>query len=223
MEELLISTVLYLIHVLNCISFFVAHVLFVIRFSSYSGTTSWKGLLDIADPGQAKLVHLNSKLEQVIQTTSPLALQLYHSSTLYSPLTHGLCLSHIIAPYVNSMSADKHGIGFRVFLHGHLQELGQILLMGRILDNRDSQRIMVPKVARLLVSLSEALDLLDVVDFENRGTLALEEEGDENSPLGVGVDAATGVALGEGGEEEWGALGGFVDRWGAEVDSVLWV
>lgn len=39
--------------------------------------------------------------------------------------------------------------------------------------------------------------------------------------MGVGVDAAAGAAAGEGGEEEGRALGGLVERGGAEVGSLL--
>ena len=81
---------------------------------------------------------------------------------------------------------------------------------------------MVAQVARLLEAPAEAFDLLNVVDLKDGAVavvvgLCLEQEGDEDGPVGVGVDAAAGVAAGEGGEEEGRALGGLVDGRGAEV------
>mgnify|MGYP005989103839 CR=1 FL=1 len=96
--------------------------------------------------------------------------------------------------------------------------------MGSVLDNGDSQRIVISQVARLGHALAKTLDLLNVVNLKDlvfAGTLGFEEQRDQHGPLGVGVDAAAGVAACESGEEEGSALRGFVDGRGAEVDSVL--
>lgn len=83
---------------------------------------------------------------------------------------------------------------------------------------------MIPQVARLAKSLAKALDLLNVVnlkDFILAGPLRLEQQGDEDGPLRVRVDAAPGVAAGKGGEEERRALAGLVARRRAQVGAVL--
>lgn len=141
-----------------------------------------------------------------------------------APLALSLCLVNIIAPDVNTMSSNQHGIRVGMFLHGSLQVLSQILLVGSILNNGDSQRIVISQVARLGHALAKTLDLLNVVNLKDlvlAGTLGLEEQRHQHSPLGVGVDAAAGVAACEGGEEEGSALRGFVDGGRAEVDSAL--
>jgi len=85
---------------------------------------------------------------------------------------------------------------------------------------------MVPQVARLGETLAEALDLLDVVDLEDlaaaRVGVGLEEESDKDGPLGVSVDAASGVALREGGEEEGRALGGTTGGGRSDVGAGAW-
>lgn len=92
--------------------------------------------------------------------------------------------------------------------------------MRRVLNHGNHKRIMVPKVPALLEALAEPLDLLNVVDAELLASLLFEDQRHEDGPVGVGVDAAAGIALGEGGEEEGGALAGLVNRWAAEVDSL---
>lgn len=47
--------------------------------------------------------------------------------------------------------------------------------------------------------------------------MGLEDESEEDSPLGVGVYTAARVAFCEGGDEEGGALGGLEGGWGAEI------
>lgn len=60
------------------------------------------------------------------------------------------------------------------------------------------------------MSFSKSFYLLDVVDFKHGGVGGgFKEERYEDCPLGMRVDTTTGVALGEGGHEEGGALGGF--------------
>lgn len=82
---------------------------------------------------------------------------------------------------------------------------------------------MIPQISRLRHPPPKSLDLLDIVDLKDfvvhAAGLLLEEDGYEDGPLGVGVDAAAGTATGEGCEEEGGALGGFVGWRGAEVGS----
>lgn len=145
----------------------------------------------------------------------------------FLPLTLRLGLLDVIAPDVDAMSAHKHRVRVRVLLHGLLQILGQVLLVRRVLDDGDAQGVVVAQVARLLVSLAEALDLLNVVNLKDLGVAAglgallLEEQGDEDGPLGVRVDAAAGAAAREGGEEERRALAGLEGGRGAQVGPVL--
>lgn len=84
-----------------------------------------------------------------------------------SPLTLRLGLVDIITPDINPMPPDEHGISIRILIHGLLQELCEILLMGRVLDHGDPQRIVVSEVPNLAHALAEALDLLDIVDLED--------------------------------------------------------
>lgn len=82
---------------------------------------------------------------------------------------------------------------------------------------------MVAQVAGLVHAAPKALDLLNVVDGEDfvlRTALLLEEEGHEDGPLGVGVDAAACVAARKGREEEGGALGGFEAGRRAEIGAL---
>lgn len=127
----------------------------------------------------------------------------------------------IISPHIDAVAPHQDSIRVRVLLHRSLEILGQVLLMRRVLDNGNAQRIVVPQVAHLTHALAKTFNLLNVVDLEDAAALCLEEQGDEDGPVGVGVDAAAGAAAGEGGEEEGRALGGLVERGGAEVGSLL--
>ena len=86
----------------------------------------------------------------------------------------------------------------------------------RILNNRNPQPLKVSQITHLPPPLRNPLDLLDLLDLEARlfAELFLDEEGDEDGPLRVRVDAAAGAAL-EGRVEEGCAGGRFVDllRW----------
>lgn len=125
------------------------------------------------------------------------------------------------------MATNQHCVCIRVLVHGLFEELGKILLVGRILNDWNAKRVVVAKIARLFKAFAKALDLLNVVDAEftrifcPAGTAAsLEDQGHEDGPLTVRVNAATGTTLGEGGQEQRRALRRLVARWAAEVDSV---
>lgn len=140
------------------------------------------------------------------------------------PLTLGLGLVNAGTPDIDAVPPNEHGKGIRVLLHGLLEILCEVLLVGGILDDGNAQGVMVPEVPDLAVTSTEALDLLNVVDLEDlvvARPLGLEQEGDEDGPLGVRMDAAGGAAAGEGGEEERGALRGLEGGRGAEVDTLL--
>lgn len=158
----------------------------------------------LTNPRNPQLLHLHRELEQVVQA-----------------LAHRLRLVHIVAPDIDAMPPHKHCKRVGEFLHGLLHELGKILLVRRVLDNGDPQRVVVPKVAHLAEAAPEALDLLNVVDLEDAAAGpvggGLEDEGDEDGPVRVRVDAAAGVAAREGGEEEGGALRGLEGGRRAEV------
>lgn len=129
----------------------------------------------------------------------------------------------IIAPDIDAMSADEDSISVRVLVHGFLEELGEVLLVGRVLDDGDAQRVVVAEVPRLLEAAAEALDLLDVVDLEHLAVsaLGLEQQRHQHRPLRVRVDAAPGAAPREGREEQRGALRGLAVRRRAHVRPVL--
>ena len=139
-------------------------------------------------------MHFNSELEDVIKALT-------------------LSLGHVdgVTPNIYPVASHENGVGIGIFVHGGLKELSQVLLMSRVLDDGDGQRIMVAEVACLPISTTEALDLLNVVDFEfvaldSRMLGALKNQGDKHGPLAVSMDAAAGVAFGEGGQEKRRAL-----------------
>lgn len=142
----------------------------------------------------------------------------------YIPLTHGLGLVYIVSPNIDTMSANEDGIRVGILIHGLLEKLGQILLVGSVFNHGDAQSVVVVEVARLLEPATKALDLLDVVDLKHlvvSGALGLEEQRHQHGPVRVRVDAAAGAALGEGGQEERRALRGPAPRGRAQVDAVL--
>lgn len=150
------------------------------------------------------------------------------SHLICSPLALRLGLVHIVAPDVDAMATNQNSVRIRVFVHGLLKELGQVLLVGRVLNDRDTEGIMIAEVSRLAVTATEALDLLNVVDLEHTvGAFVtgvghgLEDEGNEDSPVRMRVDAASGAAARKGGEEERCALGRLVGGRRAEVGTVL--
>jgi hypothetical protein len=110
------------------------------------------------------------------------------------------------------MPLDQNCIAVRILFHRRLQALPEILLVRRVLDNRNPQTIIVAKIALLAATVGDAFDLLDLFDFEAcvGAKVALDNEGHEDSPLRVRVNAAACAAL-ERGEEERGACGGFED------------
>lgn len=84
--------------------------------------------------------------------------------------------------------------------------------MCRVFDDGDGQSVIVAQVTHLVPPLGYALDLLNLFDLEAcvGAEIALDEQGDEDGPLRVRVDAAASAAL-EGCVEERGAGGWFVD------------
>lgn len=94
-----------------------------------------------------------------------------------------------------------------------------------VFDNGDPQRIMISQISLLLVSFTEALDLLNIIDLEDAAVQRplLKEKGNEYSPLRVCVDAAARIAFGEGGKEERRALRWLKGWRRSEVGSVLQV
>ena len=153
-------------------------------------------------PLKSQLVHLNSQLEQIVQT-----------------LRLRLRLRHVLAPNVHAVPLDQHRARLRPLPDRSLQTILQVLLVRGVLDNRDLHRVEVAQISQFPPALGDfhaarsaagdSLDLLDLVHREHVLVGALlagfTEEGDENRPLRVCVDAAAGVARGEGCEEEGGA------------------
>lgn len=151
-------------------------------------------------------MHLNSQLEQVVQT-----------------LRLRLRLRHILAPDVHAMPLDQHRASLRPLPNRRFQAVLQILLVRRVLDDRDLHRVEEAQVSQLPAALGDfhaarpaardAFDLLDLVHREHIlvGALLarLAQQRHEHRPLRVCVDAAAGVARRESREEERGACGGF--------------
>jgi hypothetical protein len=97
---------------------------------------------------------------------------------------------------LHSVSADEYGIRVGVLVHGCLQAAGEILLEGGVLDDGDLQGIKESEHT-LALTTRNTLDLLNVVDLKASigALLPLHQQGDENSPLRVGMDAAASTLL----------------------------
>jgi hypothetical protein len=125
-------------------------------FSTVNTLLPWVSRL----PLESQLVHLHSQLEQVVQT-----------------LRLRLRLRHILAPNVHAMPLDQHRASLRELLNRRLQTILQVLLVRRVLDNRDLHRVEVAQVSKLPSALGDfhaprsaagdALDLLDLVHREH--------------------------------------------------------
>jgi len=72
-----------------------------------------------------------------------------------------------LSPDIDTVSPNQDCVGVRILIHSRLQTLGQVFLKGRILDNRNPQGVMISQIARLLIALSKAFDLLDIVDLKD--------------------------------------------------------
>ncbi|KAI6770196.1 hypothetical protein HG530_004825 [Fusarium avenaceum] len=102
------------------------------------------------------------------------------------------------------MTTNQDSICVGVLLHRLFKILGQVLLVGGILDDRDAKGIMVAQVARLVHAPTKTLDLLNVIDLEHAvftRTLSLKQESDEHGPVRVSVNTAASSSAGKGGEE----------------------
>lgn len=77
-----------------------------------------------------------------------------------------------------------------------------------IFNDGDAEPVIIPKIAHFVLSLSNPLYLFQEFNFKAgvEAKVALDKEGDKDSPLGVGMDATPG-ALGESSQEE-GCTGG---------------
>jgi len=80
--------------------------------------------------------------------------------------------------------------------------------MWSIFNDRNTQCIMISQISLLLKSPSKAFDLLDIIDFENRSVQRsrFEDKGNQDSPLGMSVDAASRIALRESCNEQRSTL-----------------
>lgn len=81
-------------------------------------------------PSEAKLVHLYGQLEDVIQTFSL-----------------RLSLRDILAPDVHAMSLDQYRSTFWICFDRTFKRVLEILLVSGVLDDRDLQYVIVPKIA----------------------------------------------------------------------------
>lgn len=70
--------------------------------------------------------------------------------------------------------------------------LGVRNLLGCVLNNRHPQPIMIAQVPHLPSAPGDALDLLNSIDLETsiRTMFYFDKQSDQNSPLGMGMDAA---------------------------------
>ena len=115
----------------------------------------------------------------------------------------------VVAPDIDAVTADEYGIGVGVLVHGLLEELREVLLVGGVLDDGNAEGVVVAEVPLLSGPAAETLDLLDVVDLEEPITaraLPLEQQRHQHGPLRVRVDTAAGAAPREGRQEQRCAL-----------------
>lgn len=107
------------------------------------------------------------------------------------------------------MSPNKHCICIGILVHRSLQTTSEVLLKGSVIDDWNTQGVMISVVA-LSTAFWNTLDLLNVVDLKAciGALLALDQQGDEHCPLGVCMDTASS-AMFERCQEKWSAVGGF--------------
>ena len=119
------------------------------------------------------------------------------------PLTLRLSLMHCLSPNVNSMPPDQYCISIRILVHCLLQALRQILFVWRILDHRNTQCIMISQTALLLKASPKPFDLLYIIDLKHLiiQRSLLKKESNEDSPLGVGMYAASSTTFCESSNE----------------------
>ena len=100
------------------------------------------------------------------------------------------------------MPSYEDCVSIRVLDHGFLQTPRQVLLVRRILDDRDSKRIVETQHALSLAPWN-SLDLLDVADVKTSvlSVRFLHQQRDKHRPLRMGVNTASG-ALVEGCEKQ---------------------
>lgn len=176
-------------------------------------------------PRETKLLHLNSQLKDIIDAANPVSTIRHRQQRVSNsdiPFALRLCLMNVVTPDIDSMPPYQHRIRIWILLHGLLQALGQVLLMRRVFNDRDPESIIVSKISLLASPLRNALDLLNLLNLEARvfADFTFYEEGDEDGPLRVCVNAAAGATL-EGGVEEGGTGRGFVCLVGKSVWSVI--
>lgn len=145
-----------------------------------------------------KLMHLDSKLEEVVQAIIKSGSVKEGFRTVILPLALSLRLPHGIAPDVDTMSPDKNGACVWVLLDSLLQAILQVLLMGGVLNDGNRQSVEVAHVATRTRPRNR-LDLLNVGDGKR---LSLADERAQNRGLRVGMDTRSGAALGEGSHEK---------------------
>lgn len=133
-------------------------------------------------------MHFNRKLEDVIEAASVVS---YQNSSLTSgvdnvPFALSLRLCNILAPHIavvsqhsastpsflfradsQSMSPDQHGMRVRPRLDSILKRIPQILLVGRVLNDRNLQSIKVPQISHSIpIARGDPLDLLEFFNLK---------------------------------------------------------
>lgn len=136
------------------------------------------------------------------------------------------------------MPPNKHCVRVGILVHGRLQTAGQVFLEGSVVDDWDTEGVVVPVVA-LSATFGNTLDLLDVVDLEACiGTLlSLDQQCDQHRPLGVCMNAASSAML-KSSQKQRGAVGGLqlerlaniialgrgvLGGWPLDDEDVLWL
>jgi hypothetical protein len=79
--------------------------------------------------------------------------------------------------HIHSVSLDQNSMGIGPLFNGTLKCVLQVFLMRSVVDDGNTQTIVVSKISLLFlaITLRDALDLLEFLDLEDVGTSGFAE------------------------------------------------
>ena len=106
--------------------------------------------------------------------------------------------------HIHSMSLDQNSMGIRPLLDSTFKCILQILLVCSVVDDRNTQTVVVSEVSLLFLAIAfrDTLDLLELLNLKDVGPGSFAEQRYEYGVLAMCVDAAACTAQCEGGHEE---------------------
>lgn len=119
----------------------------------------------------------------------------------------------------HSMSSNKDRISIGMLIHRLFQTFCQVLFKSGVLNYWDFQSIKETQHS-LAFTFRDSLDLLNIAYLKAAifSLFPFNEQGDENGPLGVSVDAASSTTL-EGSQKEGRTSRWFQNMWLSNVSS----